>query len=67
MAVDPEVHALLDRLHASVDEFAEAFDDPYRRGVAHQRMRDLVDELERVTRAGEGDEIDLRDAPARTL
>lgn len=64
MAIGAEMLALLDRLHAAADEFAAALDDPYRRGVAHQRMSELVDEIDRVARAMDRDRIDLRDRPA---
>jgi hypothetical protein len=62
MAVGVELLALLDRLHAAADEFADALADPYRRGVAHQRMSELVEEIDRVARAMDREEgIDLRD------
>ena len=65
MAIGAELLALLDRLHAAADEFADVLDDPYRRGVAHQRMSELVEEIDRVARALDRDQgIDLRDRPA---
>ncbi len=64
-AAHSEVHALVERLHAAADDFERDFDDPYRRGVAHQRMRDLVDEIDDVVHGlDRGPAIDLRDGEA---